>query len=151
MRLWINGIAVSLVVMLLGGCAIGVKKWPEAVKEEDRFELKLLEGSRNGQCMTLRLAVEGAANRLESVLVQYEIVGEKSDEGCIGCPFIPREAELLQPGDEGFELSGNDLTLSFCTFEPDREYRFRVAGVNALSSLPSASTAVYVADPSPSQ
>lgn len=144
-------IVVMALLMMLSGCAIGQKKWPEAVKKEDRFSLKLVQGSRNGQCMSLILAVEGATNRIESVLVQYEPVGDGPDDGCIGCPFIPRYAELIRPGDDGFTLDGNELSLSFCGLDPDREYRFRVAGVNTLTSQPSATTKVYVVDPAPSQ
>ncbi|GAB7022828.1 hypothetical protein [Salidesulfovibrio brasiliensis] len=147
MRLF-RGIAVFLSLFLLLGCALGKKEWPEAVKKEDRFTLRLLEGSRTGTCLKLVLEVEGAAHRLESVLVQYEMVGDGPGEGCIGCPFIPRDAVLIRRGDDGFRLSGDELILSLCPFEEDREYRFRVAGVNTLSSLPSATTEVYVADPS---
>lgn len=147
MRL-IRGFAVFLSVFLLFGCALGKKEWPEAVRKEDRFSLRLLEGSRTGTCLKLVLEVEGASHRLESVLVQYEPVGDGPDDGCIGCPFIPKDAVLLRPGEDGFRLSGSELILSLCSFEADREYRFRVAGVNALSSLPSATTKVYVADPS---
>lgn len=135
------------VFCLVSGCALGKKEWPSAVKSEDAFTLELMEGVRQDTCLLLQVEVKGAAHRLWRASVQLEAVGGDDGEGCIGCPFVPRNVVHFARGDKGFDLEGNVLKLSICTLNPDKEYRFRVVGKSELSTSSLVYTDVYVASP----
>ncbi len=134
-----------LVQFTLLGCALGKKEWPSAVKEEDTFGLELVIGDRQESCLLLELEVTGAAHRLFRASVQYEFIGD--DGGCIGCPFVPRNAAHYTRNSNDFKINGNMLSLSLCGLDPDKEYRFRIAGKSELPNSPLVFTDVYVTTP----
>lgn len=136
-----------LVLMLFFGCAMGKKEWPSAQESEDAFTLELIEGVRQENCLMLEISVKGAAQRLWRASVQFEAVGDDDGEGCMGCPFVPRDAVHFTRSQKGFVLEGNNLRLSICDLEPGKEYRFRVAGKSELPTNPLVYTDVYVASP----
>lgn len=131
----------------LSGCALGKKEWPAAQKSEDSFTLELIKGERKDNCLLLEVAVSGAANRLYRASIQYEILGGSDGEGCDGCPFVPRDAVHFTRNQNDFALNGNNLTLSLCTLETGKEYRFRVAGKSELPTSPIVYTDVFVTIP----
>lgn len=132
---------------LLAGCALGRKQWPEASRSEDRFTLKLMEGERIDDCLVLQVAVSGAVERLWRASVLYESVGDEEGQGCIGCPFVPREAQHFSRDQEGFDLQGNVLRLSICGLEPGVEYRLQVSGKSEIPTMAMQYTDVYMAEP----
>lgn len=131
----------------LWGCALGKKEWPSAQESEDSFSLELIQGVRQDNCLLLEVAVKGAAHRLWRASIQLETVGGDDSEGCIGCPFVPRDAVHFTRNQKGFVLEGNNLKLSICNLEQGKEYRFRVAGKSELSISPIVYTDVFVAEP----
>jgi hypothetical protein len=133
-----------LVQAVLSGCALGKKEWPQPQQSEDTFTLEIMAAERTDTCLLLTIAVGGAAHRLYRASIQYEIVGGGDGEGCAGCPFVPRDAVHFTRNQGAFDLVGNTLKLSLCTLEPDKEYRFRVAGKNDLPALPLTYTDVFV-------
>ncbi|WP_147821440.1 hypothetical protein [Salidesulfovibrio onnuriiensis] len=140
-------ILVSL-LLFTAGCAIGYKEWPKADKGEDSFGLSLLKGQRqDGTCLYLEFHVSGARDRLSFVHLQLEPVGDGPGQGCPECPFMPRQGVRLSRGEAGFTMTNSVLQLSYCGLDPEVEYRFRVVGVNELSSLGLVSTDIYVATP----
>jgi hypothetical protein len=132
---------------VLSSCALGRKQWPQATRSEDRFTLKLIEGVRQDGCLVLEVGVGGAKERLWRASVLYEAVGDGEGQGCVGCPFVPRNAQHFIRGQEGFDLDGNVLKLSICGLEPGVEYRFQVSGKNEISTMPLQYTDVYRAEP----
>jgi len=136
-----------VVLVALAGCALGKKEWPAAQKSEDAFNLELTLADRQARCLMVNVAVSGAIERLYSASIQYEVVGDGEGEGCIGCPFIPRDAVHFTRHEKGFYLQGNKLKLSFCGFDPEKEYRFRIAGKSELSTAPLVYTDIFIATP----
>ena len=132
---------------VLMGCALGKKEWPSAQESEDSFELELIQGDRQDNCLLLVVAVKGAAHRLWRASIQFETVGGNDGDGCTGCPFAPRDAIHFTRDQKGFVLEGKNLKLSICNLEPDKEYRFRVAGKSELSTAPLDYTDVFVTSP----
>ncbi|MGL1862354.1 MAG: fibronectin type III domain-containing protein [Pseudodesulfovibrio sp.] len=130
----------------LFGCALGKKEWPSAQESQDSFDLELIIGERNENCLVLEIAVAGAVDRLYRASIQYEIVGGDSG-GCDGCPFVPRDAVHFTRNQKEFLMNGNNLTLSLCDLEPGTEYRFRVAGKSELPTTPLVYTDVFVTTP----
>lgn len=136
-----------MALLLLSGCTLGMKDWPRPVDKQDTFSLSLAKGERKDKCLVLSLKVRGAVDKLSHVTIQYEMVGDAPGSGCPGCPFMPREAIRISPGDANYNLNGDVLDLTMCELEAGREYRFRIIGVNALTSLPPVATDVFVATP----
>lgn len=134
---------LAMALLLISGCAIGKKEWPSAVPKEDRFSLHVEQGMFEGDCLLLSIRVSGAVNRLWAVNVQYESVGLDEGDGCEGCPFMPRTAEYFARGQKGFDLNGNVLSVSVCGLNPDKQYRFRIAGENELSGMDLEYTEVF--------
>ena len=132
---------------VLAGCALGRKEWPEASRSEDRFTLKLMDGERIDDCLSLQVAVSGSVERLWRASVLYEPVGDEEGQGCVGCPFVPREAQHFIRGQQGFNLDGNVLSLGICGLEPGVEYRFRVSGKSEIPTMVMQYTDVYMAEP----
>ncbi|AMK11788.1 MAG: hypothetical protein AB7E51_08725 [Pseudodesulfovibrio sp.] len=132
---------------VFAGCALGRKKWPSAVSSEDAFTLSVTQATRQDDCLAVQVMVKGAVNRLWRASILYEPVGSADDQGCEGCPFVPRAAEHFTRGQDGFRLEGNYLNLGMCGMEPGVEYRFRVSGKSELPSMPLEYTDVYVAEP----
>lgn len=141
-------IVITLLIpiqFILFGCALGKKEWPSAQKSEDAFKLELIIGDRQENCLLLELEVLGAVDRLHRASIQYEKVGE--NDGCIGCPFVPREAVHFTRNSNDFRLNNNMLSLSLCSLDPNSEYRFRVVGKSELPNSPLVYTDVYVTTP----
>ncbi|EGB13684.1 putative lipoprotein [Pseudodesulfovibrio mercurii] len=136
-----------LCLVLLAGCAMGRKQWPEATRSQDRFTLKLIDGERVDRCLLLRVAVSGSVDRLWRASVLFEAVGDGEDQGCVGCPFVPREAQHFTRGQDGFDLEGNVLRLNICGLEPGVEYRFRVSGKSEIPTMAVQYTDVYMSEP----
>jgi hypothetical protein len=136
-----------LALVVLSGCALGRKQWPEAARSEDRFTLKLMEGERIDDCLVLQVAVSGSVERLWRASVLYEAVGDEEGQGCIGCPFVPRAARHFTRDQDGFDLQGNVLNLSICGLEPGVEYRFQVSGKSEIPTMRMQYTDVYMAEP----
>ncbi|OIQ48980.1 hypothetical protein BerOc1_03738 [Pseudodesulfovibrio hydrargyri] len=132
---------------VLAGCALGRKQWPEATRSEDRFNLKLMDGERIDDCLVLRVGVSGAVERLWRASVLYEPVGDEEGQGCVGCPFVPREAKHFTRDQQGFDLQGNVLKLGICGLEPGVEYRFQVSGKSEIPTMRMQYTDVYMAEP----
>ncbi|BCS87182.1 hypothetical protein [Pseudodesulfovibrio sediminis] len=132
---------------VLGGCALGRKEWPQAVESEDTFKLKIIEGVRQDDCLTLNVGVTGATHRLWRASIQYEAVGSGEGEGCEGCPFVPRDAVHFTRDQHGFTVQDNHMQLSFCGLTPGTEYRFRVVGKSELPTMPLEYTDVYMSLP----
>ena len=130
----------------LFGCALGKKEWPAARESEDTFKLELLAADVQNDCLLIEVAVIGAADKLYRASIQHESVGDEGG-GCIGCPFVPRDAKHFTRNQKEFVLSGNKLSLSLCGLESDKEYRFRVAGKSELPTSPIVYTDVYVTTP----
>ncbi|MBG0789962.1 MAG: hypothetical protein H0S80_05615 [Desulfovibrionaceae bacterium] len=143
MRRFFIAAAFLPLCLMVAGCAMGKKEWPSVQQSEDRFTLKLVEGVRRDNCLLLDVAVNGAANRLWRVSIQYEAVGTEEGQGCSGCPFVPREAKEFTRERRDFNLQDSILKLSLCGLEPGVEYRFRVVGTSELPAMPLESTDVY--------
>jgi len=139
-------IIVALVFLLLAGCTMGKKNWPEAVTSEDSFALEIMSAERKDNCLLLQVNVTGAVDRLYRATIQYEQVGGE-DGGCIDCPFVPRNALHITRNQNNFVLNGNSLSMSICALEPGVEYRFRVAGKSELPATPLVFTNVFVTGP----
>lgn len=139
-------ITTLTLLVLLAGCTMGKKNWPEVIASEDAFTLEILTAERKDNCLLLQLGVSGAVNRLYRASIQYEQVGG-DDGGCIDCPFVPREALHVTRNQKEFILNGNTLELSLCSLSPGTEYRFRVAGKSELPTTPLVFTDVYVTGP----
>lgn len=146
MRLIAAVFALFIILQFSFGCALGKKEWPSPKESEDRFGLEMLAAERTDNCLLLKIAVTGAADRLYRASIQYETVGGAGG-GCDGCPFVPRDAVHFTRDQQDFVLNGNTLTLSLCSLEPGTEYRFRVAGKSELSASPLVYTNVYVTTP----
>jgi len=128
------------------GCALGKKEWPAAQDSEDTFALELMAADVQKDCLLIEVGVTGAVNRLYRATIQYENVGGEGG-GCIGCPFVPRDAKHFTRNQKEFVLSDNKLSLSLCGLDPAMEYRFRVVGKSALATNPLVYTDVYVTTP----
>jgi hypothetical protein len=129
------------------GCALGKKEWPSAQESEDSFSLELINGVRQDNCLFLEISVKGATHRLWRASIQFEVVGGADGDGCTGCPFVPRDAVHFTRDQKGFVFEGNNLKLSICNLEKDKEYRFRVSGKSELPTSPIVYTNVFVASP----
>lgn len=140
----LNFIVIIAALCLLVGCALGKKEWPEAQAGEDAFSLKLIKAERKEQCLLLEVAINGAAHRLYRASIQYEIVGGEDGEGCLGCPFVPRDSVHFTRDQREFMLASKVLKMSLCDLDPSKEYRFRVAGKSELSASPLVYTDVYI-------
>lgn len=148
MRLFTTITALLLLLQFaLFGCALGKKEWPDPQEKDDAFGLELIVGDRQENCLLLELEITGAAHRLYRASIQYEKVGGDDDGGCIGCPFVPREAVHITRNSRKFVINGNMLSLSLCDLDPTAEYRFRVAGKSELPTSPLVYTDVYVTTP----
>jgi len=139
-------LAVLLLLALpaLTGCVLGIKEWPQPIKAEDVFTFEVMAAKRTDTCLLLTLSVGGAVERLYRASIQYEAVGDGEDQGCEGCPFVPRKAAHFTRDQSAFDLHGATLKLSLCGLDPQTRYRFRVAGKNDLSALPMVYTEVFV-------
>lgn len=118
MRPLISICLLIFVLASLSGCALGKKEWPVAQESEDTFTFELVMGDRQENCLSLEINVNGAVNRLYRASIQYEVVGGDDGEGCIGCPFVPRDAIHFTRNQSGFDLNGGNLRLSFCGLDP---------------------------------
>lgn len=139
-------ITALLVLMLFAGCALGKKEWPASQKSDDMFALSLVAADRTDSCLSIQVGVSGASQRLYRISIQYEQVGGEGG-GCIGCPFVPRNAIHVARSQSEFVMNGDVVDLSLCELEPGVEYRFRVAGKSELPTAPLVYTDVYVAEP----
>lgn len=128
----------------LFGCALGKKEWPKAKESEDAFSLELVKADRQEQCLVLEVAIKGAVDRLYRASIQYEAVGGEDGEGCIGCPFVPRDAVHYTRDQREFMVASKTLRMNMCDLDPAKEYRFRVAGKSELPASPIVYTDVYV-------
>ena len=133
-----------LIALLASGCALGKKEWPNPQQSEDAFTLEVLAAERTDDCLVLKLAVTGAVERLYRASIEYEVVGDGDGEGCQGCPFVPRGAKHIARNSSEFDLKGNTLSISLCGLDPQKTYRFRVAGKSELPTNPLVYTGVYV-------
>jgi len=133
-----------LIALLASGCALGKKEWPNPQESEDTFTLAILAAERTDECLLLKLAVSGAVERLYRASIEYEVVGDGDGEGCQGCPFVPREAKHVARNSSEFDLKGHTLTLNLCGLNPQKIYRFRVAGKSELSASSLVYTNIYV-------
>lgn len=138
---------IGVLAVFVAGCAIGHKEWPTPAKGEDVFSLKLVNGQRGDDCLYVELRVSGAVDQLAYVNLQLEPVGDGPGMGCAECPFMPRSAVRISREDAGFELDGSVLKVSHCGLELGIEYRFRIVGVNKLTSLAYVYTDIYTATP----
>jgi len=141
-----NILLLTVALMITMGCTLGKKGWPEAVDSEDGFALEVLMAERKDNCLSIKLGVTGASERLYRASIQFEKV-DGPEGGCINCPFVPRSAKHVTRDSSEFILSGDTLNLSLCGLESGVEYRFRVAGKNELPSTPLVFTSVYVTGP----
>lgn len=132
-----------VVAVFFTGCALGKKEWPSAVKSEDRFNLVILSAARTDECLSVTVAVSGAAHRLYRASILYEQVGGPGG-GCEECPFVPRKSKHVVRGQSEFSLQNNTLELGLCNLSPEHNYRFRIAGKSELSTSPIVYTEVYV-------
>lgn len=135
---------IILMQFALFGCALGKKEWPAAKDSDDAFTLELIKADRQDKCLLLEVAIKGAANRLYRASVQYEVVGGSDGEGCIGCPFVPRDVVHFTRDQREFMMASKILKINLCNFDPAKEYRFRVAGKSELPTSPIVYTDVYV-------
>lgn len=147
MRTTVQLFVIILLVSIVSGCALGQKEWPSAVRSEDTFAIRVTTADRQAQCLSLTIAISGAVSRLYRASIQYEPVGDEGGDGCVGCPFVPREAEHYLKEDGVLAINNNQFTLSFCGFEPDKEYRFRVAAESELPSAPLVYTDIFATQP----
>lgn len=141
-----NILLLIVALVITAGCTLGKKGWPEAVDSEDAFALEVLMAERKDNCLSIKLGVTGASERLYRASIQFENV-DGPEGGCINCPFVPRSAKHVTRDSSEFILSGDTLNLSLCGLESGVEYRFRVAGKNELPSTPLVFTSVYVTGP----
>ncbi|MDD3313662.1 hypothetical protein [Pseudodesulfovibrio sp.] len=135
-----------LVALLASGCALGKKEWPEPQLREDNFSLKLAAAEKRDGCLLLDVMVAGAKERLYRVSIEYEAVGDAEGEGCIGCPFVPRNAKHITRDSAEFKLEGRRLSISLCGLDPYKTYRFRVTGQSELPTVPLVHTDVYITE-----
>jgi hypothetical protein len=133
-----------LACQLLVGCTLGKKEWPQVQESEDTFTLSVMAAKRTDTCLLLTIGVSGAVSRLYRASIEHETVGDGEGQGCVGCPFVPREAAHFTRNQAAFDLQGNVLKLSLCNLEPGTLYRFRVAGKSELPSMPLTYTEIYV-------
>ena len=133
-----------LITLLVSGCALGKKEWPNPQQSEDAFTLEVLVAERTDDCLLLKLAVSGDVERLYRASIEYEVVGDGEGEGCQGCPFVPRGAKHVARSNSEFDLKGNTLTLNLCGLDPQKTYRFRVSGKSELPTIPLVYTNIYV-------
>lgn len=137
-------IVIIMAQFTLLGCALGKKEWPEPQASDDTFSLELIKADRQDACLVLEVAIKGAANRLYRASIQYEVVGGEDGEGCIGCPFVPRDVVHYTRDQREFMLASKILKINLCDLDPARNYRFRVAGKSELPTSPIVYTDVYV-------
>lgn len=133
-----------MIALLASGCALGKKEWPNPQQSEDAFTLEVLAAERTEDCLLLKLAVSGAVERLYRASIEYEVVGDEEGEGCQGCPFVPRGAKHIARSSSEFDLKGHTLTINLCGLNPQKIYRFRVAGKSELPENPLVYTDIYV-------
>lgn len=133
-----------MIALLASGCALGKKEWPNPQQSEDAFTLEVLAAERTEDCLLLKLAVSGAVERLYRASIEYEVVGDEEGEGCQGCPFVPRGAKHIARSSSEFDLKGHTLTINLCGLNPQKIYRFRVAGKSELPESPLVYTDIYV-------
>ena len=136
---------LGLACLLLSGCALGYKGWPQPQSADDQFLWRLVTGERQGSCLVIEGRLEGAYQNLASVTVQLEGLGP--DAGCVECPFSPDRLVDLAPGDSGYEEIGPYVRLVVCDVEPAREYKFRIVGHSSLRSLQPVRSSVLISSP----
>jgi hypothetical protein len=129
--------------LLLSASAHGKKEWPEPQNIQESFTMQILCADRTDNCLSLQIVINGAVEKLYRASIQFEPIGD-DDGGCESCPFVPRDAEHYLRSEPNFILNDNVLTLKFCSLNPLKNYRFRVAGESELSIIPIVYTNTYV-------
>ncbi len=118
-----------LSLLFVTGC--GKKDWPEPAVQEDRFDWKTVQGHREGNCLDIKASVQGNADNLDTIILELE--GAK--EICQDCPFSPTKRRVFPITSPEVEKKGSDIRIYCCPFQEDREYRWRLRGVNAFYAI----------------
>lgn len=131
-------ICFAMASVLLVGAGCGKKGWPEPRLDEDRFSWGQIQHQRQGACLDARALVDGAANKLGSVYLEWMRMDTKED--CPDCPFEVTGRVLLGDGSSEFKRQNGVIRILFCELEPEASYRWRLVGRNVhrgLGSVPS--------------
>lgn len=119
-------LALILLIVLAAGC--GNKQWPRPELAEESFAFTQVEGQRQGRCLLVRATVEGNPDAVGHVVVQIE----EWDE-CQECPFRPSTYIEYRRGDPRLSLDDEGrLAVSYCDLDPNRPFRWRLAGGTRL-------------------
>lgn len=127
---------LALLAVFWLGC--GKKEWPSPVLEQDRFAWQEVSGRREGGCLDVRAVLAGAADNLESVVLELEA----SREPCPGCPFQSTQKIRLTPSSERVELEGNTLLIRYCGLQESMRYRWRLTAANVYDALGTVTSSV---------
>lgn len=127
---------LCLSVLLLAAC--GKAGMPVPKKNQDTFTITGAEVSAIGQCLTAQGTVTGAMGNFDKILFETDPV--KSDDDCIGCPFVVSESQEYSAAEAQFDIKTGKFLLLFCPSVKAPMYRWRLVGQNIHLGLPHATT-----------
>ena len=140
---------LTVLLLALSACTLGVKKWPKAQVEEETFAWRGAIASRDKSCLVFDGVLSGNHDRLKSITVELEPLGDGPGYGCENCPFNVRQSETVDTNDVRLTKTGGQIALTLCGLEADRSYRYRLVAHNSNDNLADQATDVTLIRPLP--
>ncbi len=137
-------ILFSLTTILLIGCTLGFKSWPEPHEQQDKFTWHSVTPRFEGDCLVIEGRLNGAFDNLLTVYLKLEPLGEAA---CASCPFKPSRTIELRVGDSGFQLIGPWMKIQLCTIDTSIPHRLVLVGINRHKGLAPVTSEIVRIDP----
>ncbi len=127
---------ILLSPVLLAGC--GKKSWPTADASIELFQWKDLSYGRQDKCLNINATIKGRIANLKKVVLLLE----ESGNICPDCPFQDTELVAVYSDYSG-ENTKSSFELRYCKLKRDKQYRFRLKGINKYPNLKDPKSEVY--------
>ena len=129
-------VLILLSPVILAGC--GKKNWPTADASKELFQWKDLSYGLQGKCLNINATIKGNITNLKKVVLLLE----ESGKICPDCPFRASEIRVLYSEYSG-ENTRSSFELRHCQLKRDKQYRFRLKGINKYPNLKNPKSEVY--------
>ncbi len=141
---YISTLCVYSSLLFCTACVMGVKDWPEADAQEEKYHWLTVAASISGDCLLLEARMAGAYQNFSFAEVLLEPMDENA---CANCPFNPRYKTRFAPGDKELEINDSLIKIYLCKMDTNIPYRLVLKGANRVDGINKVSSQVITVIP----